>query len=776
MKKQEVIKILENKFQEYGILVQSMDEVPGNSLKITLSVRDQPDPGFKERLQVLKKQLQDYFGIELRNEYVSVDRILYWIFLNRTPQTSSRYIDSDNPLLNPLSCGWRGRIPFSKIRLEHFLPAIEEGIRVAKEVHEIIYGNTDEPSFDNTLGHGYDHLVIAPWPSLGYIREVFSVYKNLVRDKEIMKLASVIEDKISDYTGSIMFDRRLYDRNLQVYERNRHLLSDIEKRILEVSISHGKDHGYDLSKPDQERLKELRKRLIQVRLDYDKNTLEAAESELTKVPELPGLPAYSLDNMKDAESGYYSVNLRSNNVSDILAYCTDRVLREKVFKSYALLGFGGKYDNTKNCVSILNLSLEISRLLGYNSVASKVLACDHMLGSVEEVYGFLGSLLDPVREAARKEMKHLNEFIKKVEDKDFVPQPWDYAYYTRLLKKTEFDLDPQVIRKYFSFQKILEGLFWIAGELYDLRYVRIEDAQVYNPDVQVYEVYCGDRYMGMLYVDPFVRPNKVEGAYCTNLVSQGFVDIPPRLNCRPITMIVTNFDKSGEMSFRDVQTLFHEFGHSLMETLSDVEYSSISGNNVYWDYVELASQFMENFAYEPEFLKKYATNDKGDPIPMKYIKAIKDQANFMEGSSILRQLELCYIDMAWWTPTSALDINSLLECKMAVLGTERHAIKKYRLHIPERNYFERGCVSVSFSHIFTGGYKAGYYSYLNSEVLAADAFSAFGPDPIHNRESADRFRKYILSAGNSDDPGVLYTKFKGSKPEVKAFLKQKGIL
>lgn len=782
----DIIQVLRSKFTEYGIIAEPF-QYTYRGIKIVIDYLKQADNEWLSRLKILQIQLYRHFGITMTfdepwNQYKRSDiQILRVAVAKRNPEIlEPKFINSDNPLLNPVNGNWRGLIPFDKIKLEHFMPAIREGIKTARKVHEIIASYPEEPTFYNTFGHRHDDLEILPEPNLDYIESIFSIYMNLCMSDETIELAKKIEAALTVYRNSIMFDRRIYDRALAINaERYNHPLKINELRILNEVLHSGKDAGYDLSKEDQESLKKYKAKLSQLRIDYKGNMTNATNAVLLTVDDLPGLPERSKQNMKKGDK--YNITLQEANFSDILEYCTDRHLREEVFKARNTRCYGGKFDNRKNCIEIVNTKLGIAKLLGYKNTAQKVLGYGRMRHNANEVFSLIGSMVIPAQEATARELKELKEFIKSKEGENFDPEPWDLAYYSRLLEESKFNINQEEIRKYFSFTKILQGVFWLAKELYNLDYKKVENAPVYEEGVEVYEIYRGKQYMGMLYVDPFMRDNKSGGAYCSNIISQGICNLGPRADIRPVTLIMTNFDHSGKLSFDEVQTLLHEFGHSLMEALSEVEYGSQSGNNVFWDYVELASQFMENFAYEKEFLTRFATDDEGNVIPQEYIESLKAKANFMTGHCYLRQLEFCYLDLAWfckedYIPEENLDIVGDIE-KMALIDIpDGRGGKIKQLRIPEKKYYEAECHSTAFSHIFTGGYTAGYYSYINAEVLAADAFDAFGKDPIHNKEVADRFRRYILSAGDTEDPMELYKKFRGSEPGVEALLKQRGLL
>lgn len=777
-----VSELVGSKLNEFGIKAKLLIEPDSKKSTFTIYPNNQVDRDWHLRLIILRKQLESYLNIDTM-EIKDVDRILFVV--RRNSSSKLRHLKSNNPLLNPINSNWRGVIPFDKIKLEHFLPAIKEGIEEAKAIHELIASNLSTPTFQNTFGHDYDYLGISMKPDLDYCRSVFSIYKCLCTTPETFTIANKVINELTRYHNSIRFDRRIYDRALAIdSEKYNEPLSNVELRMLNEVITSGKNAGYDLSEKDQHDLKDYNCLLSKYESAYENNATKATNAVVKVVEDIPGLPERALSNMRKEIDGktVYEITLQAANVSDIFDYCTDRELRKEIYNLRMSRAFGGEFDNRKLCLKLANLRLQITQKLGRKTIADNILSHNRMRKSTEDVMQFLGSLLIPFQNSARRDMQELNQFIAKVEGPDFDPQPWDYYYYTTKLQKEKFNLDPEEVRKYFSYKKILSGIFWLAKQLYNLDYIKI-DAPVYEEGVEVFEIMRGSKYMGILYIDPFMRSNKTYGAYCDNIISQGICTIDGvSYDNRPTTLIMTNIEPSGIMSFDDVQTLLHEFGHSLQETLSEVEYSTQSGNNVYWDYVELASQFMENFAYEDEFLERFATDDEGNVIPKEYIKSLKEQANFMKGSYYLRQLELCYIDMAWHTITKKFKLQDL----DLVREVEHQALCNIKLPdgsiVPElritdcKKYTDSCCYSTAFTHIFSGGYTAGYYSYLNADVLAADAFKAFGDNPIHNKEMADRFRRYILSAGNTEDPMELYKKFRGSTPEVSAFLEQNGLL
>lgn len=765
-------KILESKFREYGLIT----ELSGSY--IVLLEEKQKDSRWKYRVDTLIYQLSHYFGIMLEVIENSSEKMVL------LPTTSEIEIESDNPLLCPINENWRGLIPFDKIKLEHFLPAVVEAISVAKKVHEIILSCPDPPTFENTLGHGFDNLDLSPEPNLHWILSVFYIYEDLCNSPETFKLAQEIEDKVMEYQNSIRFDRRLYDRVQKIQ------VPDVEsnRRAYDDAIYSGKTAGYDLSSEKQEALKSLGKRLSELTLEYRNNVSQATNNVLfiSNSP-LPGVPERALQNMR-GEDGIYEVTLQDVIYQDILEYCTSREIREKVYKSKVTRSFGGKYDNRGNCVEIANIELEIAKMLGFSRVSDKILGNKRMIDSTSGVYDFLGSLVVPIREAAERDMRELGKFIEDMEGSNFISEPWDYPYYLRLMEESLFNIYQEKLRDYFYYPRILEGVFWLANKLFEIEFIKIQDAPVYEDGVEVYEAYQRIQdeveYLGILYIDPFMRTNKRPGAYCSNLAPQYLLNILPDniiMDVRPHVLIVTNFEKSGRLSFEDVTTLLHEFGHSLKEILSEVGNPSQSGNNVCWDYVELASQFMENFAYEPEFLKRFAKDDSGNSIPLEYIESIRAKSNFMNGFSYLRQLKFCYLDMAWFGREDF--ISGIEEVKIIEDESGKNIKLPGNVILPDLElgedicrHYNSGCQSTAFNHIFSGGYTAGYYSYLNAEILAADAFSAFGENPIDNRFEAFKFEEFILSTGDTADPMDLYIKFRGSVPSVEAFLKQKGLI
>ena len=777
----EVVKVLEAKFKEFGIIANPF-KYTYRGIKITIEYSKQADKEWLNRLRVLQVQLHRYFGITITfdepwNQYAKQKKILRVATGKVDPEIPSpKFIDSDNPFLNPINNNWRGIIPFDCVKPEHFIPAAREAVKALRKAHEIVSSYPEEPNFYNSFGHRHDDLALAPEPSLQYIQSILSIYYQLCMSPEIVEIVKKVEMIVDVYCNSIMFDRRLYDRALVINsERYNQPLKTTELRILDDVLNNGRH--FSLSKEDQEQMKKYKTKLSQLQIDYKSRVTESTNRIVKEVDSLPGLPERALIRMRNS-SGKYNITLQAANYEDIMEYCTDRKLREVVLKARCTRAFSGKYDNRKNCIEIFNTMLGISKLLGYSNTAERALSHGRMRKSVSDVMSFLSSMISPVLEAAKKEYNELLDFARSIEGEDFDLMPWDTEYYARQLREKKFNLNPEELRKYFSYDKMLQGVFWLAKQLYNLDYRKIEGAPVYAEGVEVFEIMRGNQYMGILYIDPFMRSNKSPGAYCDNIFEQGILNVGHRMDCRPVTLIMANFDPTGKMSFDDVQTLLHEFGHSLMEALSEVEYSSQSGNNVYWDYVELASQFMENFAYEREFLDKFATDESGNSIPQMYIDSLKAQTTFREGTSFLSQLEFCYLDMAWFSrdtfmPETDLDIVKQVEddsIKNIKVGEK--VIESLRIN---PGWFS-GCHSTAFSHIFSGGYTAGYYSYKNAEVLAADAFIAFGDDPIHNKEMADRFRRYILSAGDTDDPMELYKKFRGSEPGVDALLKQRGIL
>ncbi len=660
-------------------------------------------------------------------------------------------------------------VPFSKISEDDFMPALETEINKCKsEIEKIIA--QDEISFDNTI--------IALEDATMNVELIESIFSNLYSAESNDKLQVIAKDfflKSQDFSNYISFHLGLFKRIENLYEsQEKHKYTKEQSVVLENSYRAFIRNGANLSDSLKERLKEIDKKLAKTTLQFADNLLEETNQywlEVNKSSDLDGLPQGAIDAAKEAavekklpESWLFTFDVPS--YLPFMKYLKNRDLRKKFAQAYSKRCCnGGETDNKELVKTISYLRHERANLLGYNSHADFVLE-RRMASNVENVMDLLNQMLDRALPVANKQVAEIIEYAKKNDGiEDF--QVYDFPYYSQKVKMEKYDFDDEVLRPYFKLENVIDGVFTVASKLYDLEFIKTDNVDVYHEDVSAYEVRKNGSYQGLFYTDFFPRPGKRGGAWETSFKRQykrGDTVF------RPHSSIVCNFTKPTNsrpslLTFNEVTTLFHEFGHALHDLLSDVTYRDVSGTNVFWDFVELPSQVMENWVYEKECLDLFANHyETGDKMPEEHVQKIKMSSNFNEGYQVVRQVSLSLIDMSWHTQHSKNIVD--------VIEHEKSATKKTQLLPP----LDGACVSTSFSHVFSGGYSAGYYSYKWAEVLDADAFEKFKEEGIFNKEVANSFYENILSKGGSDNPMTLYKNFRGKDPSVDAVLKRGGLI
>lgn len=677
---------------------------------------------------------------------------------------------SDNPLIGLKRIGKYQAIPFDEINIEHFMPAIELGLRQAEVKLEEIKCNLEEASFENTV------------KAMSELSEVFdtapSIYYNLMSsnsDDEFKKLAQQISPMMSQFSSKMIADPVLFERVKHVYEtRNESGLSAEQIRMVELQYKGFCRNGALLSDEDKEKLQKLDMELSKLSPQFMQNVLGSTNSyqlHITEAEKVKGIPenalkaAAFLAKKKGLEEGWL-FNLQIPSLLPVLNYCENRETRKELSIAYNSKAFRDDFDNQELVKKISCLRYDRAQLLGYKSHAAFVLE-QRMAESQEKVYEFLDGLYDASIEAAKEELEELQKFANELDGIEEL-KPWDMGYYSEKLKQKKFDFNTEELRPYFRMENVIDGMFKTANKLYGIKFNKLSDVPVYHEDVQVFEVTEEDgEYIGLIYIDLFPRETKRGGAWMTNYQSQGF---SYGREHKPHVSIVANLtppteDTPSLMNLDEVTTMFHEFGHSLHGLLSNVKVSSLASPNVYWDFVELPSQIMENWVIEKETLELFAYHyETNELIPDELIEKIKKSMKYRAGSNSLRQLMLGYLDMAWHSvdPTDIEDVSAY----------ENKAIEKTALtEIPEyRN------ISCSYSHIFAGGYSSGYYSYKWAEVLEADAFEKFKEDGIFNKETALSFRNNVLAKGNTAEPMDLYVNFRGRKPDPQALLRRSGLI
>ncbi len=672
-----------------------------------------------------------------------------------------------NPLLESFKTPY-ATAPFRKIKPSHFKPAILKAIEITKKEIEAIVENDKKPSFQNTL----ESLEFSG-QKLDRITSIFFNLNAAETNKEIQKIAQEIAPFLAEFNNDIRLNKKLFIRIKQVYNSRDALGLTIEQRmLLEKEYKAFSRNGANLNDKDQAKLREIDKELSALKLQFNENILaetQAYELHLTQKEELKGLPKAAIEaaaqtaEQKNKKAWVFTLDFPSYKA--IMTHSEHRYLREKMNRAYGKRSFqNNKYNNEQNVLKIAKLRYQRAQLLGYQTHADFVLE-ERMAATPTTVQDFLKNLLKSALPAAKKEFKELQDFAKK--DGNTNLQIWDASFYTEKLKKQRFNLDDELLKPYFQLDRVLKGAFEVAAKLYDLHFEEIDTIDTYHPDVLTYKVTDSkSKLVSIFYADFFPREGKRNGAWMTSFKGQWIKD---GNNSRPHISIVCNFNKPTKtapslLDFREVTTLFHEFGHAFHGMLANTTYPGLSGTNVYWDFVELPSQILENWVYEKETLALFATHYKtGALIPQEYVKKIKESANFMEGMATIRQLSFGLLDMAWHgvNPLEITDVKAY----------EQKAFTSTQLY-PE---VASTCMSTAFSHIFPGGYSSGYYSYKWAEVLDADAFELFKENGIFDRKTATKFKESILSQGGTEKPMRLYKKFRGKEPDVNALLRRAGL-
>jgi len=674
-------------------------------------------------------------------------------------------MSQENPLLEPFDAA-----PFSKIKNEHFKPAFQEAIAKAKAEIDSITSNEETPTFENTL----EALEFAD-ETLSRVSSIFFNLNSAETNEEIQKIAQEVSPWLSEFSNDLTLNEELFKRVKSVYEQKDSLeLSVEQKTLLDKHYKSFTRNGANLPEEKKEQLREIDKELSKLSLSFGENVLAETnryELHIEDEKDLKGLPESELENAnllaKAKGKNGYIFTLQYPSYIPFMKYAENRELRKKLSIAFGAKGFqNDEYDNQENVLKIAKLRHQRANLLGFQTHAHFILE-ERMAKSPEKVNDFLNEMLEKAKPAAEKEFQELEQFAKELDDIDHL-EKWDSAYYAEKLKQKRFQLDDEQLKPYFKLDNVIHGVFTVAKKLYDLHFKEVFDIDKYHEEVKTYEVYDGDHnFMALFYADFHPREGKRNGAWMTIYKDQ---KVKEGKNERPHVSNVCNFTrptskKPSLLTFNEVTTLFHEFGHALHGMLANSTYPSLSGASVYWDFVELPSQVLENWCYEPEALELFARHYETDEvIPMEMIEKIKKSANFHEGMQTVRQLSFGMLDMAWHAVDPSA-INSVKE-------NELKAFEATKLY-PD---VAENCMSTSFSHIFQGGYSAGYYSYKWAEVLDADAFAYFQEQGIFNKTVADKFKDNILSKGGTEDPMVLYKRFRGKEPNPEALLKRAGLI
>ncbi|MDE0773381.1 MAG: M3 family metallopeptidase [Ulvibacter sp.] len=677
----------------------------------------------------------------------------------------------DNPLLQPFDLA-----PFSKINNEHYLPAIKALIDITKQEVSLISKNPDTPTFKNT--------VEALENTGGALDRATSIFFNLnsaETNDQIQQIAQEVSPLLSNFSNDLLLNQELFKRVKTVYDHKQtYALSGEQQMLLEKQYKGFARNGANLSEQKKAQLRSIDTQLSKLGLSFGENVLaqtNAFELLLDKEQDLAGLPEGAKEAAKQvaAEKGKkgWVITLDYPSYVPFMKYAQNRALRKKLALAFGARAFQDKgQNNQQHVLDIVKLRHQRAQLLGYQSHAHFVLE-DRMAQSPQKVHAFLNELLVKARPAAQKEFDELEAFAKKIDSIDQL-QKWDSAYYAEKLKQEKFSLDDEQLKPYFKLENVINGVFTVASKLFDLEFKEDPTIDTYHPDVKTYRVLGTEgKLIAIFYADFHPRAGKRGGAWMTSYKPQQKIDTPNGkgvINDRPHISNVCNFTKPTAtkpslLTFNEVTTLFHEFGHGLHGMLANTKYKGLSGTNVSWDFVELPSQILENWCYEKQTLELFATHYKtGEVIPMELIDKIKASATFHQGMQTLRQLSFGLLDMAW----HGSDPSKITSVK----DFENNAFGDTVLYPDTPNT----CMSTAFSHIFQGGYSAGYYSYKWAEVLDADAFAYFKNEGIFNKKVASKFKDFVLSKGGTQDPMKLYIKFRGQKPNPDALLERAGLV
>jgi Zn-dependent oligopeptidase len=660
--------------------------------------------------------------------------------------------------------------PFSKIKNEDYLPAFQEAIVLAKAEIEAIVNTTENPTFKNTI-----EALSYSGDTLDRISSIFFNLNSAETSDEMQKIAQDVSPLLSEFGNDVRLNAALFAKVKTVYNQRESLnLNPEQTTLLDQQYKSFSRNGANLPEDKKNQLREIDKELSKLSLQFGENLLaetNAFELHLTDEKDLAGLPegtieaARSLAKAQEKEGWIFTLDHPS--YIPFVTYADNRELRKKMAIAFGARCFqNNEFDNQEIVLKIAKLRFERANLLGYKTHAHFVLE-ERMAESPEKVLSFSNDLLAKAKPAAQKEFEQLSAFAKELDGIEQL-EKWDGAYYSEKLKQQLFNLDDEKLKPYFQLEKVLNGAFTIAEKLYGLTFTEIFDIDKYHEEVTTYEVKDeNNELVAVFYADFFPRKGKRNGAWMTSFKSQYIKD---GKNERPHISNVCNFTKPTEtkpslLTFNEVTTLFHEFGHGLHGMLANTTYPNLSGTSVYWDFVELPSQIMENWCYEPEALALFAHHyETGEMIPMEYVTKIKESASFQEGMATMRQLSFGLLDMSWHgqDPTNITDIKAF--------ETEQFASTQLYPDVKEN------AMSTAFSHIFQGGYSSGYYSYKWAEVLDADAFDYFQENGIFNKEVAEKFKENVLSKGGTEHPMILYKRFRGQEPKPDALLKRAGLV
>ncbi len=674
--------------------------------------------------------------------------------------------------MNPLLKEWNTPFntpPFNIIETVHFIPAVEETIKSAGEEIKAIADNPELPDFENTVAE-----MDRTGRKLGEITAILFNLNSAETTKELQDTARVVSPLLTRFSNDITLNEKLFVRLKVVYEsRESAGLTTEQKMLVEKEYRNFILGGADLNEDKKQHFRKISEELSRLAVTFEENILEetnAFELHITDENDLAGLPEGTVEmaamEAKKRKKEGWIFTLHFPSYIPFMQYSEKRNLRERMLRAYTSRAFhGNDNDNRKLVYDIVSLRLELAKILGFNNFAELILG-DRMADTTAKVESFMNELYETSKKAALRDYENLNKYAGENGHSDKLER-WDWAYYSEKLRKLKYDIDDEVLKPFFVLENAEKAVFNLASTLYGIKFISNEKIPVYHEEVKTWEVHdSDDTLLAILYMDYFPRPGKSNGAWMTCYRDQS---LETEKDIRPLVSIVANFTrptltKPSLLTFNEVTTFLHEFGHALHGMLTKCTYETLSGTNVARDFVELPSQFMENYAFEKEWLSTWAVNYMtGEKIPEKIIEKIKESSTFNEGYACNRQLGFGFLDMAWHTITAP--VNNDIET------FESAAMEKTELFQP----ITGSNMSVSFSHIFAGGYAAGYYGYKWAEVLDADAFKYFKETGIFNSETASAFRKNILEKGGTDKPMNLYVSFRGKEPTIDAFLERSGL-
>ena len=687
--------------------------------------------------------------------------------------TTQRDINRKNPFFEPYNTP-HDTVPFDRIALDDYEEAFMEGIRRDDEEIEKTVNNPEEPTFENTIvridnekgNHYYDLL--------DRVSNVFSCMLSAETSDELDELAQKMSPILTKHSNDVRLNKRLFERIKYVYEHHRELTPE-EKMLLDNCYDGFVRSGALLNDEDKERLRTLTEEASMLSLQFSQNLLKenkAFKLHITDKAQLDGLPDTAIEaaaqNAAEENKEGWIFTLDYPSYSPFMTYSKQRELRRQLYMAKNTeCTHDNKENNIEICKRIVNLRREIAQLLGNDTYADYVLK-HRMASNTQNVYKLLNDLIDAYKPTAEKEVEEIRELAHKLEGDNFTVEPWDFSYYSHKLQMERYNLDAEMLRPYFELKNVIKGVFGLATTLYGITFKENTDIPVYHPDVKAYEVFDKDgSYLAVLYADFYPRKGKQGGAWMTEFQGQ-WIDRKGN-NVRPHVSVVMNFtkptaEKPALLTLGEVETFLHEFGHSLHGMFANTRFESLSGTNVWWDFVELPSQFMENYAVEKDFLRTFAFHYKtGEPMPDELIERIVKSRNFMAAYGCLRQVSFGLLDMAYYTKQTPFTED--------IVAFEKKAWEKAMV-MPQ---LKDTCMTVQFSHIMAGGYAAGYYSYKWAEVLDADAFSVFKKNGIFDQKTAQSFRDNILSKGGTEHPMTLYKRFRGQEPTIDALLERNGI-